>query len=77
MFSGGVERDQCHEMHQLFHDRGPYRNQSIVLKSKTMEWFLYDRYLRHDRVNVSRLLSKHVVLIISKLFSLIITSIHH
>ena len=27
-----------------------YRNQSIDLLCKSMEWFLYDRYLRHERV---------------------------
>ena len=28
-----------------------YRNQSIDLPSKSMDWFLYDRDLRHERVN--------------------------
>ena len=28
-----------------------YRNQSISLLSKTMDWFLYNRYLCHERVN--------------------------
>ena len=28
-----------------------YRNQSIDLQSKSMDWFLYDRDLRHERVN--------------------------
>ena len=28
-----------------------YRNQSIDLQSKSMGWFLYDRDLRHERVN--------------------------
>ena len=27
-----------------------YRNQSIYLQSKSMDWFLYDRYHRHERV---------------------------
>ena len=27
-----------------------YRNQSINLQSKLMDWFLYDRDLRHERV---------------------------
>ena len=27
-----------------------YRNQSIDLRSKSMDWFLYDRDLRHERV---------------------------
>ena len=29
-----------------------YRNQSIDLRSKSMDWFLYDNGLRHERVNV-------------------------
>ena len=29
-----------------------YRNQSIDLLSKSMDWFLYDNGLRHERVNV-------------------------
>ena len=29
-----------------------YRNQSIDLQSKTLDWFLYDRDLRHERVNM-------------------------
>ena len=28
-----------------------YRNQPIDLHSKLMDWFLYDRDLRHERVN--------------------------
>ena len=28
-----------------------YRNQSINLLCKSMDWFLYDRNLRHERVN--------------------------
>ena len=28
-----------------------YRNQSIDLLCKSMDWFLYDRTLRHERVN--------------------------
>ena len=28
-----------------------YRNQSIDLRSKSMDWFLYDNGLRHERVN--------------------------
>ena len=28
----------------------PYRNQSIDLQSKLIDWFLYDRDLRHERV---------------------------
>ena len=28
-----------------------YRNQSIDLQSKSIDWFLYDKNLRHERVN--------------------------
>ena len=28
-----------------------YRNQSIDLQNKSMDWFLYDKNLRHERVN--------------------------
>ena len=30
-----------------------YRNQSIHLQSKSMDWFLYDNGLRHERVNTN------------------------
>ena len=30
---------------------GSYRNQFIDLLSKSMDWFLYDRDLLHERVN--------------------------
>ena len=30
----------------------PYKNYSIDLQSKSMEWFLYDNDLRHERVNL-------------------------
>ena len=36
-----------------FHDESPYyieRNQSIDLQGKSMDWFLYDRDLHHERV---------------------------
>ena len=29
----------------------PYRNQSIDLLCKSMDWFLYDNGLRYERVN--------------------------
>ena len=29
-----------------------YRNQSIDLQSKSVDWFLYDRDLRHEKVNI-------------------------
>ena len=31
----------------------PYRNQSIDLRSKSVNWFLYDNGLRHERVKWS------------------------
>ena len=34
-----------------------YRNQSIDLQSKTIDWFLYDNGLRHERVKVRKLTS--------------------
>ena len=34
-----------------------YRNQSIYLLSKSLDWFLYDTDLRHERVNVVELTS--------------------
>ena len=30
-----------------------YRNQSIDLQNKSIYWFLYDRDLRHERINVT------------------------
>ena len=35
-----------------------YRNQSIDLQTKSMDWFLYDRDLRHERVKVGVLLNE-------------------
>ena len=32
----------------------PYREQSRDSQSKSMDWFLYDRDLRHERVNMSK-----------------------
>ena len=29
-----------------------YKNQSIDLQSKSLDWFLYGRYLRHEKVNI-------------------------
>ena len=31
-----------------------YRNQSIDLQSKSMDWLLYERDLRHGRVNITK-----------------------
>ena len=36
-----------------------YRNQSIVLQNKWMDWFLYDKNLRHERVNALLLACIH------------------
>ena len=35
-----------------------YRNKSIDLQSKSLNWFLYDRDLRHERVNAGKRLEK-------------------
>ena len=32
-----------------------YRNQSIDLLCKSMDWFLYDNDLRHERVNYNEI----------------------
>ena len=39
-------------LHLTFSWRGPlsYRNQSIDLRSKSVDWFLYDNGFRHERV---------------------------
>ena len=29
-----------------------YRNRSIDLQSKSVDWFLYDNDLRHERANI-------------------------
>ena len=29
-----------------------YRNQPIDLQNKSMDWFLYDKNLRHESINV-------------------------
>ena len=34
------------------------RNQSIDLQSKSMDWFLYDRDLRHEKVNTRQQFSQ-------------------
>ena len=42
----------------------PYSNQSIGFQSKSMDWFLYDRYLRHERVkNVDATISVNFLII--------------
>ena len=30
------------------------RNQSIDLRSKSMDWFLYDNGIRHERVKIKK-----------------------
>ena len=42
--------------------RGPlsYRNQSTDLQSKSMDWFLYDNSLSHERVKAFYILYKNV-----------------
>ena len=35
------------------------KNQSIDLQSKSMDWFLYDRDLRHERINDLSLVCTH------------------
>ena len=34
-----------------------YRNQSIDLYSKSMDWYLYDRDLRHEEVNLQMIVA--------------------
>ena len=36
-----------------------YRNQSIDLQSKSMDWFLYDDGLRHERVKIPLVQTLH------------------
>ena len=40
--------------HQLFHDVRSlsYRHQFMGLQSKSINWFLYDRYLLHERLKL-------------------------
>ena len=41
-----------------------YRNHSIDLKSISMDWFLYDNGLRHERVKSTLLLNRRFLLIL-------------
>ena len=46
----------CHDEGNLFHTylmtkSLSYRNQCIDFQSKSMDWFLYDKDFRHERVN--------------------------
>ena len=44
----------------IFYDGGPYyRNQSTDLQEKSMDLFLYEEKLRHERVNALLLASIH------------------
>ena len=38
-----------------------YRNQSIDLMRKSMDWFLYDNGLRHERVNSNYFMYMHIL----------------
>ena len=35
----------------IYRNKIKYRNQSTDLQSKSMDWYLYDRDHRHERVN--------------------------
>ena len=53
-----------------------YRNQSIDLRSKSMDWFLHDNGFRHERVNMHYLIDPAVLLIylsiyISSIFAIV------
>ena len=41
----------CLPLNSLMTESLPYRNQSIDLLYKPMDWFLYDRDLRHERLD--------------------------
>ena len=45
-----------------------YRNQSIDLQSKSMDWFLYGRNLRHEKVNYIELYWTVEMRIVSNLY---------
>ena len=47
----------CHNLKLSISRRRPlaYRNESIDLQSKSMDWFLYDNGLRHGRVKLVHL----------------------
>ena len=48
-----------------------YRNQSIDLQSKSMDWFLYDRGLRHERVKFWEWISLSVFIDIDRWWEVI------
>ena len=41
----------------------PYRNQSIDLQRKSVDWFLYNRDLRHERVNMNYEYKVHLAIL--------------
>ena len=41
----------CLPLYSLMTESLPYRNQSIDLLYKPMDWFLYDRDLHHERLD--------------------------
>ena len=43
----------CLPLYSLMTESLPYRNQSIDLLYKPMDWFLYDNGLHHERVKES------------------------
>ena len=42
-------------LNKLFHDGGRYHIKTSPLLCKSMDWFLYDNGLRHERVNYCRI----------------------
>ena len=40
-----------------------YRNQSIDLQVKSMDWFLYDREIRHERVKLLTISARNLHII--------------
>ena len=49
-----TQKHQCHsEDLKLFHDESLYhRIQSIDLQSKSVDWFLYDKNLLHEKIKL-------------------------
>ena len=37
---------------ELFHGGGPYHIETSPLQSKSVDWFLYDRDFRYERVKI-------------------------
>ena len=57
IFEGRFAQEICFLRELTLSWRRPlsYRNQSIDLQSKSMDWFLYDNDFRHERVKVTYL----------------------